>query len=311
VDDFTGESDICRSIFVFIYAFHMPLFLFISGLFHKNEHIFSKVLFFISAGFALKITLYLTARFCGKTPRFLLFSDGSLPWFMFALAAFVTLCYVFRHQNLWYLLIAWTVLACFAGYDQTLGDKWYLSRIIVFFPFYLLGHLIGSPAILRIKQNAGWLRIPSVLILVGWGYLCLEKLNRVYLLRPLFTGRHPFSGVFEENGALARLACYVITLLVSFAIMMLIPSGSLPFVSKAGRQTLNVYFWHYPLYYLLNHFLHVSNLLSYGMLGKSVYLLLALLVTVLLSFGIFSFPLKQIKRAIDRIPSTLKKECGT
>ena len=33
-----------RSLFLFIYSFHMPLFIFISGLFHKNAGIRKKVL---------------------------------------------------------------------------------------------------------------------------------------------------------------------------------------------------------------------------------------------------------------------------
>ncbi len=307
VDDFTGVSDICKIIYLFVYAFHMPSFLFISGLFHKNEKIFPKIFFFISAGFALKITLFVAKRAYGETPDFLLFSDASLPWFMFVLAACAALCYLFRHQNLWYLLIALTVLACFAGYDETLRDEWYLSRIIVFFPFYLLGHLIGSPAILRVKQHFSRLKILSVFVLLGWGYLCIAKLDQVYFLRLLFSGRHPFSDVLEEYGCFARLACYGISIATCFAIVFLMPSKSLPFISKAGKQTLNVYFWHYPLYYLLNHFFHVSSLFSYGVAGKAAYLSLALLMTVLLSFGIFSFPLKQIKTVIDRIPSTGKE----
>ena len=73
VDDFTGVSDICKIIYLFVYAFHMPSFLFISGLFHKNEKIFPKIFFFISAGFALKITLFVAKRAYGETPDFCFF----------------------------------------------------------------------------------------------------------------------------------------------------------------------------------------------------------------------------------------------
>lgn len=42
---FQNDSSIYRSVFLFIYAFHMPLFLFISGLFHKDEKIGENVCF--------------------------------------------------------------------------------------------------------------------------------------------------------------------------------------------------------------------------------------------------------------------------
>ena len=34
-DEFTAKSDVYKSVFLFIYTFHMPLFILISGLFHS------------------------------------------------------------------------------------------------------------------------------------------------------------------------------------------------------------------------------------------------------------------------------------
>ena len=55
VDQFTGLSNIYDSIFLFIYSFHIPLFIFIAGLMFKNKNITAKAIFFISIGFAYKI----------------------------------------------------------------------------------------------------------------------------------------------------------------------------------------------------------------------------------------------------------------
>lgn len=208
-------------------------------------------------------------RAYGETPNFLLFSDASLPWFMFVLAACAALCYLFRHQNLWYLLIAWTVLACFAGYDETLRDEWYLSRIIVFFPFYLLGHLIGSPAIFRVKQHFSRLKILSVFVLLGWGYLCIAKLDQVYFLRLLFSGRHPFSDVLEEYGCFARLACYGISIATCFAIVFLMPSKSLPVYFQSREANVECVFLALSAVLFVEHFFMFSSLFSYGVAWKS------------------------------------------
>ena len=35
-DGYTGDSEVMRSLYLFIYVFHMPLFIFISGLFSKR-----------------------------------------------------------------------------------------------------------------------------------------------------------------------------------------------------------------------------------------------------------------------------------
>jgi len=47
-DQFTDVSKIYDSIFLFIYSFHIPLFIFIAGLMLKNKNITAKVIFFIS-----------------------------------------------------------------------------------------------------------------------------------------------------------------------------------------------------------------------------------------------------------------------
>ena len=42
-----GSSDICKSMFLFIYTFHMPMLLFVSGVFFKTEKIVLKVLCYL------------------------------------------------------------------------------------------------------------------------------------------------------------------------------------------------------------------------------------------------------------------------
>ena len=296
---FAPTSDVCKSIFLFIYAFHMPLFLFISGLFHSDSQITHKILFYISAGFALKFALCIVNWMVGKEFSFQLLADSYLPWFMFALAAYILLCYLLRDQNKTYILVGFVLLACFSGYDPSVGDYLYLSRIIVFFPFYLLGNLMNHKTIVQWRKNHAWLILPAVCILLVWFYCCFAQLDHFYLFRRLFTGRNSFSDVFASTGLLARLFCYAVSGLTCFAVLFLMPCKKIPFVSQAGQHTLNVYFWHWPFYLLLDHYLGVSNWFSLGLWGKISFFMLAVVLTVILSAcPWFSCPLKQIKRAV-------------
>lgn len=105
-DQFTDVSNIYDSIFLFIYSFHIPLFIFISGLMFKNKDITSKVIFFISIGFAYKIVSAVVERLLGTIKvEFLLLSDGGISWFMFALAAYTIILKVIEGQNKRYILI--------------------------------------------------------------------------------------------------------------------------------------------------------------------------------------------------------------
>ena len=131
------EVDFYKSVFLFIYSFHMPLFIFISGLFHNNEKVVKNISKYLALYIIMKIAYFLIKLIFHQKASFSLLEESGIPWFMFALAMFSLLTYLFRTINSKFLLIMAIVIACFAGYDTTIGDQFVLSRIIVFYPFYL------------------------------------------------------------------------------------------------------------------------------------------------------------------------------
>lgn len=117
-DQFTDVSYVYDSIFLFIYSFHIPLFIFISGMFHKYKNTTGKAIFFISTGFAYKMCSAIVERLLGTVNvEFFLLWDGGLSWFMFALAAYIIILKIIEKQNKRYILIFSILLACFVGYD--------------------------------------------------------------------------------------------------------------------------------------------------------------------------------------------------
>ena len=296
IDFYIDQSDIFKSMFLFIYSFHMPLFIFISGLFHKNKDIGKKVIFLVTCGFCCKILLALCRKFLRNGDmKFVLLSDDGLPWYMFVLAMFVLAGYLLRNQNKVFLFFASIVLALFVGFDKTIGDYLYISRFVVLFPFYILGNILNPEKIVEFKQKYKWLIIPSILVLAVWACVCCFKIDDIYSLRYLFTARNPFWG---DKNSFARLNCYLITFAVSAAIIFTVPSKKLPFISNAGKNTLNVYFYHFDFVATLFTVDAIKNLVNLGPLGKIIIVLIAVAVSALLSLNIFSFPLKQIRTLV-------------
>ena len=297
IDVHTGEDDISQSIYIFIYAFHMPMLLFVSGLFYSDRNNTAKIVFYLSCGFALKIARFAVYMFCGEETQFQLLEDDSAPWFMFTLAAFQFLMHILRKIDARYLFGAFILLACFAGYDATIGDYLYLSRTIIFFPFYLLGTILAADKVVEFFQkHFARLSILGAAIIGGWFYLCFWHKDLCYVLRPLFTGRNPFEHEVHLVGASSRALCYAITFLLIFGIMIWMPKKQIPFFSKLGQRTLNVYFWHWLIFLLLDRFFDISGLFAHGREGKIVYVLIAIGLSILLAaFKVFDYPLDYIK----------------
>lgn len=307
-DQFTDVSIIYDSIFLFIYSFHIPLFIFISGVLYKNKYTISKALFFISIGFVYKIISSLIDRVIYGTVNveFSLFSDGGISWFMFALAAYIIILKVIENQNKVYILVSTIVLACFVGYDQTIGDYLYLSRIIVFFPFFLSGVILKNVDFVKLRNNNPRYLILGIVILIVWLLLCFFELNLFYRFRYLFTGRNPFFSQIMSYGPLARLITYIISYGVGFSIIMLMPYKKIRLLTGMGKNSINVYFWHMHIYYIIDKFFSLSNLYYLGIKGKLLFLILAVFLSVVLSQDIFNFPIKQIKKQVYKLNSSSK-----
>ena len=81
---------------LFIYSFHMPVFMFVAGAFHKNERVVPKAVAYINIGFLLKMVFFLGNVLIGEEETFRVFHEDNVPWFMFVLAGFTVTSYVLR-----------------------------------------------------------------------------------------------------------------------------------------------------------------------------------------------------------------------
>lgn len=297
IDLNTAQSKVYKSLFLWIYSFHMPLFLFLSGLFHKNKNITAKVLGYICIGFLWKIVYFIEKMLIYGEASFSLLSDGGIPWYMFVLAIYIVVSYSLRNMNKRFLLLFSVMIACFVGYDTGIGDFLYLSRAVVFYPFFLLGEMINAETLAKAAENKR-IKGMAFAVLAIWGVACLAGLDQLYFLRPLFTGRNPFSvnEIFNRWGCVFRMVCYIISVITGFSVIGIVPNRSVPAITLFGRRTLQVYFWHYFVITILDK-LEVNDLLMATTGGRLIWILSAVFLAVVLSLKPFAFPTKNILKA--------------
>ena len=300
----TDESLIMKSISLFIYAFHMPLFIFVSGLFCKSwlekEFSWEKPMYYILIGYLLKICIYLVKISFGKSPNFYLFEDTGIPWFMFAMAAFMVITYLTKKWN-WKILLPFSILlACIAGYFDQIGNFLYLSRILVFFPFYYIGYLL-KPAVVLEKVNHRFMKGLSLAILTCGLLVCVFCIKDCYSYIRLFTARNAYEFINVDHcGALHRLAWYGIAMIMSLSVIILTPNKEFKLADKIGQRTLQIYFWHRLILYVIMYSGFAKQLMEQmPMFWEMVYLAIAMVVTLLLVPKCFSLPLTLLKHWED------------
>lgn len=257
VDYYESGSPILKTLFLFIYSFHIPAFLFVSGLMSKktvNTTPFPvvRVMSLLSLYLVCNGLMLLCKAAVGKSLELNLFGQDSYAWFMFALPAFYVLTHVFRGLPAPFAMGVFIAVGCLAGYDPSIGDTLHLSRILVFYPFFLAGYYFDSHAVIQFADRL-WVRIASAMTLLTVFVGMYLTIDRCYALRPLFTGRNSFAkagAFFETYGGPVRLLYYVAVAVLILAVVSVIPTGK-TFFTKMGSRTLQVYVLHRPILYLM------------------------------------------------------------
>lgn len=292
-------------LFTFIYTFHMPAFLFVSGLLKKeygSEAHFNRTKFLqlIIAGYSLKILLSFSKHLLEGTAEFSLLTEDGIPWFLFVLAGYELIVFILRGLDKRVVFIVSILIAAFAGYDASIGDWLCLSRFTVYLPFYLAGYYLSPKKVLDFTRKI-YIRILSFAVLAAYGILCIIKTDRLYAYRRLFTGRNSFSklnGLIDNCGFDDRLFVMLLAALLTFSLISVMPDSRLPVISFTGTKTLQIYFWHRIFLLFIDKadiFGKLTDLLGTRP-GKYTYLLFAVLLTILLTAPLFAHPTKGIFR---------------
>ena len=277
--DYVSDSHLVRWTTLWIYMFHMPAFIFISGLVHKHYITeeraslgikgetrlrWDKVLGFFLCGYALKIFLQFTRTLMGQNPIWHWFEEPGIPWYLFVMAEYELLFYLMRRIDEKvkpaYMIAGAFVLSAVIGYFPSVGDTFCLSRMINFLPIYMIGYYLDMKEFLPKIEGKRGLRLGSAVVLAISLAACYLGPWGMYSLRKWFTGRRSYEYLAEFFGSAAvrygwliRPAVWAVALAITFAVIILIPDKNLGFVTTVGSRTLNVYFWHRPVCYLFRN----------------------------------------------------------
>lgn len=305
------DSEAMESLFLMIYSFHMPLFIFINGLLCKKivsdrARVLDKVVVFGGLYVMLKAVLYFTRTVIGHEDiNFHLFEEDGVPWYLFATAAYYVISYILRNINKKWLLALSVLLALLVGYDPDVNDVLVMSRIIIFYPFFLLGWMLDVRRLTNFMKK-GWLKICGIAGIAGFLLLCIFNRETMYELRPMFTGRNGYETIDDVACAepIFRIVAYLISFLMCFFVMAAMPHIKLGFLSTMGRRTLAVFVLHRPVLYCLTYadvLVWLRDNIGWTA-GNVVWLMMGVLLAVLLSAPVFT-------RAVNKVLD-MRKECA-
>lgn len=235
------------STYNFIYLFHMPLFIFISGYFTKNKSLFSRE-FWISE---IKILeTFLVFDILHRIPSFF---DGSFTlhdmivpswslWYLLSLFywRFIIQILTSAIKNKKALIVVAFVFGLSIGFVPLSGAL-SIQRTLSFLPFFVIGYCVSQNNLIekiRAVNHFVAIGICAIAFVASYAFLNFDIHDVVWGLRPYAESNFGVKEAFAF-----RALYYVIGLLLSFSIINLFKFNN-AFFAAEGRKTLIYYMYH-------------------------------------------------------------------
>lgn len=286
IGHFLGElisNKTIKEIFVFIYIFHMPLFIFITGFFSKNvEKSGKRIINYLIIYVIMQCVIIFI-----RGQKFTIVKLCFALWYLQAIIAYNLMLPIISKLKPRILILLSILAGLIIGFDKNANEIGSLSRIFVMLPFFSMGYLVTEQQLLKLKRkrNIALGGILLVLLIISVP-IATEKIpNLIGILQ----GKQSYYNMkLGTIGILYRAIWYIVATIASFSVLSIIPKKKIACISKFGTRTLQVYCLHIFAIIILRNFdvfKQTNTIKEYITLISGA----AILVPIL-SLKIFSYP---------------------
>lgn len=282
---FRADNEALQRIYVFIYSFHMPIFIFVTGLFSKkavDEKNIKKVLPYLTCFFATTLILFITRALLGWAPVFELFSPSGISWYLMSMFFMFLITMLIKDYKPQYIFVLSLIIGVMCGFVQTKNPDFFTwMRTLTFYPFFCLGYISDREKIEKATNKIS-IKITAVIFFVAIYLLIYFYPKQANKISRLNTARHTYSelGRFAPYGWELRLLTYAISFAAIFLLISLIPRKRIKGFTSLGERTLGIYMFHYVIIYTAAYVLKIQNIFkSTSDIGFAYFIILIAILT--------------------------------
>lgn len=282
---FRADNETLQRIYVFIYSFHMPIFIFVTGLFSKkavDEKNIKKALPYLTCFFATTLILFITKALLGWAPVFELFSPSGISWYLMSMFFMFLITMLIKDYKPQYIFVLSLIIGVMCGFVQTENPDFFTwMRTLTFYPFFCLGYISDREKIEKATNKIS-IKITAVIFFVAIYLLIYFYPKQANKISRLNTARHTFSelGRFAPYGWELRLLTYAISFAAIFLLISLIPRKRIKGFTSLGERTLGIYMFHYVIIYTAAYVLKIQNIFkSTSDIGFAYFIILIAILT--------------------------------
>jgi fucose 4-O-acetylase-like acetyltransferase len=286
------ESVIMLGINDFIYSFHMPLFIFISGYFSKeikSQRIKDINNILIPYVF-IQLYYIIFQKLIGNNQDWSWTIPIESNWYLLGMLFWRLIIPYFI--KLKHPVVFVFVISLLVGFSHEFNEYLNLQRLITFFPFFVWGYFFASTDLIMKYKNTYCLGACCVLLIILSCFIGICYYSHPYglFLDKMFIPYHGYEsfGRYAKFGMIFRVAYFAVAAINSCLFLCIVPERKL-FFSGLGKNTLYVFLFHMFFILYLRKYIHYTKYTS------ELFLLpFAAFITLL-------FTNAQVAKACDRI----------
>lgn len=276
------EVPAAEALYLFIYLFHMPLFITITGYFSRKfsfaGHNVRKLLVGVVAPYVIFEVLYeLQEWHTTGELEFTLLRPNYLTWFLVALFIWRVTTPIW--QQIRFPLTVSVVIAVLS-FMSPLSGVLALHKVLGFLPFYVLGLVLTREHLEHLKKT--WVRIAGGVVLVGGLAACFVVKDRMNYLWIFWRDTNEDLGVSELTGSAMRLAMIAVGAVLTFAFLAVVPRRR-TFFTALGATTIYTFLLHGFVVQWVQHYKWDRLDALQNIPGLLLVIVLAVIVGTLLS----------------------------
>ncbi|MFZ6746544.1 acyltransferase family protein [Undibacterium sp. JH2W] len=244
IEIYVGEDHVLRSIWVFVYSFHMPMFALMSGMFSKAQWDDKNATQLISTvlvpliGFEI---IYEATEFFlkGNVSVYAgLVAPYWMLWYLLSLLCWRLLLPLFSRMQFGVMLAVALSLA--GSYSEHAGYFLGVSRTLIFFPYFLLGWKLGAN-VFSVKKNE---RLVLSAVIVVAALIGSFMLKNDFDYRWLY-GSYSLHRLEMANltGSMYQLLQYAASTVIGLSVLYLLAQKELG-LANIGKRSIYVLVWH-------------------------------------------------------------------
>jgi len=305
IQPFIQDSVAVHTFYMWVYTFHMPAFIFLSGFFAKG----SGSLTYIGRLARRLLIPYIIFQiiytsfyiYVGKmnVETDLFYPRWSL-WFLLSLFCWHLLLIIYKRFPPIISIAIAIQIGIIVGYFSEVGHTYSLSRTFVFFPFFLAGYWVQEKHLKYLKHILVKGAALVVMGIIAVAIYIAPEFNSGWLLA---SKSYDVLGL-PKHGGFARLLVYITSAFMAASVLAWVPKRRF-YWTKLGERTLYIYLLHgfFIQYFRMEELFQMRTIFDFfglAIISMLIVLLLASRPIIILSQPFIEGRMTALRKFVKR-----------